>query len=118
MLRISNLVPVSEHFFDPNKQLVRGDVTFNEVGDDISIHWVKNLQRTDQQHVVRVPRIAAHPHMCPVQALRLVLAKDPSLPQLPLIWHPSGPITEKKLQERLTKLNNAMNLTNKGSTFH
>ena len=118
MLRISNLVPSSDRHFDPNKQLIRQDITLHARGADVNIRWAKNLQRTDQHHIVRVPLISSHPYMCPARALKLALARGLPLPHTPLIWDTTGPMTERKLRERLSKINRVMNLQDQGLTFH
>ena len=56
-LHISNLVPPTESSFDANRQLVLADIKCEPDGLALHLKWAKNLQRSDQYHIVRVPRI-------------------------------------------------------------
>ena len=118
LLRISNLAPPSEKVFDSHKHLTRGDVIITENGALVAIRWAKNLQRTDNTHMVRVPQLSKRPWMCPVGALEQRLAQPPFDPASPLIIRQNRPITERALRFRLALLNKHLNYHDQGLTFH
>ena len=55
-LRISNIVPSTLSSFDPSRQLCYEDVTFTPQGVTLYLKWAKNLQKTEQSHVVMIPK--------------------------------------------------------------
>ena len=117
-LRISNVVPPTKMAFDPQRQLIRSDVTFHQAGVDIYIKWAKNLQQSDQTHVVRVPRIDAKPHLCPFRALAHIMRSEPALPTSPLVMWKSQVLTEQEVRQRLQKIVMLMGLRTSGLSFH
>ena len=117
-LRISNIVPPSKTSFDSQCQLIRSDVTFHLTGVDIYIKWAKNLQQSDQTHVVRVPRIDSKPHLCPFRALAYIFRAEPALPTSPLLMWKSQVLTERDIRQRLQKIVTLMGLRTAGLSFH
>ena len=118
LLRISNLVPPSEKYFNPDKHLTRADVTVTTAGAEISIKWAKNLQRTDNTHIVRVPRFTQRPYLCPVLAIEQTLATPPYAPSAPLVIKGNRPVTKRAIRQRLALINRHMGLDQSGLTFH
>ena len=117
-LHISNIVPPSKTSFDSKRQLIRSDATFHLTGVDIYIKWAKNLQQSDQTHVVRVPRIDSKPHLCPFRALAYIFHAEPALPTSPLLMWKSQVLTERDIRQRLQKIVTLMGLRTAGLSFH
>ena len=109
-LRISKLVPPTEITFDINKHLVMRDVQLLSDGLLVHLKWTKNLQRSDQFHVVKVPRLSDRLAMCPVMAY---LKRKHSA-----IGPTSIPLTERNLGMRMAVILTRMKLRNAGLTFH
>ena len=116
-LRISNLAPPSESTFDGEKQLTMADIRLQQDALVINLKWAKNLQRTDQHHIIKVPRLPNRHAMCPVMAF-LRRRHPTDTPSSPLIAARQGPLTEKRLRERMALVLARMKLSNEGLTFH
>ena len=83
----------------------------------INLKWAKNLQRTDQYHIIKVPRLPDRPPMCPVMAF-LRRRHPTDTPSSPVIAARHGPLTERRLCERMALVLARMKLSNEGLTFH
>ena len=117
-LRISNLVPASPYGFDSDRQLTMGDINRERQFLVIHLKWAKNLQRTDQFHIVRVPRLPNRPYMCPVRLFELVLHTRPLLVGAPLLMRCGEGLTEGMLRNRMSLILGRMGLAKEGITFH
>ena len=117
-MRISNIVPPGRWAFDGNRQLTRADIAVESQGAIINIRWAKNLQRADESHKVRVPRLAAKPYLCPVKALLDILRCQPGIPNSPLVMWKSQVITQRQVRQRLDRIVTAMGRRASGVSFH
>ena len=117
-LHISNVVPAGKWGFDGKRHLTRADITFDSAGAMVFLKWAKNLQRADQFHQVRVPKIDTKPHLCPIRALADILRQEPGLPESPLIVWKARLITEAQVRQRLDKIVTLMGLRSVGLSFH
>ena len=77
MARKSNLVPKTEHSFDPDKHLCRNNIFFNESGLIVVFRWSKTNQFGER--IIQVP-ITAIPNspLCPVQAYTNMITLVPA----------------------------------------
>ena len=83
LLRISNIAPPFTKAFDPNKHLLRRDVSFLHPGTHIRLKWAKNIQAPERVHVLKLFCIK-DPIMCPTQTLKALTAKKVLKPSDPL----------------------------------
>ena len=120
-LRISNLVPHTISFYDPLKQLARGDIIFAPPGAHVIIKWSKTLQFADKIKVLKIPSLGSSP-LCPVAALKTLLKSSPKGKNLPLFqilcfgnW---VPLTDTRLRKQLSKILKFLQLQDKNITFH
>ena len=114
MSSISNLVLLSECYFGSQRQLVGNDIAIHDDYAAVRLRWAKNLQCSDQTHILRVPRLQA----CPVRALQRLLNHLPSLPNVPLIMWDINHLMERVLRKSLMLLNLRLGLQGGGLTFH
>ena len=75
-LRISNLVSATQSGFDIHRQLCRRDVVFMQDSVMLHLRWAKNLQKSDQSHVVYLP-VMKNPYLCPYKTLCELFASQP-----------------------------------------
>ena len=120
-LRISNLVPHSIVGYDHLKHLSRADLIFAPPGINIIVKWSKTLQNRDKVKVIKIPALGRSP-LCPVSALRKLLAATPGSNNSPLFQvkchHKWVPLTDTRLRKFLAKVLKALHLTVHGFTFH
>ena len=103
-LHISNLVPSSELTFDTNKQLPLADIKCEHDGLAVHLKWAKNLQRLDQFHIVRVPRIDQHPFLCAHYNYLQRVRSQGNYPGAPLIMSGGVPLTERAIRLRMKQV--------------
>ena len=82
------------------------------------IKWAKNLQRSDQFHVIRLPIIHTRLHMCPSTLVAELLKVNQFHKHAPLIAVRGVPLTKRKLCERLHVILRKMGLDKCGLTLH
>ena len=80
-LRMSNIAPHSRYKFDKNKHFLRQDITFPAPGAHILLKWTKTLQESTAHHFVQLPALS-NPILCPVLALKKLMASRPLPPLL------------------------------------
>ena len=107
-LRMSNIAPHSSRQFDPHKHLLRRDVIFAPPGAHIILKWCKTMQDAKSTHIVQITEIA-NVWLCPVRALKTLLASRQLPPTSPLfanvfthtlksLTHISGMLSRPSLQ--------------------
>ena len=116
-LRISNLVPPSKQGFDPTRQLTRGDVSFTDKGVVVFLKWAKNLQKTQQTHVIMLPAMNS-PWLCPVHTLYSLFQAQQYLPSDPVIKSSQGLLTESHLRKRFQLMLSMLGLPTASLTYH
>ena len=68
MFHKSNLLPVSQSSFDPNRQLTEADFVFESWGVLVHMKWSKTIQF--RERVVQIPfSYVSYSPLCPVQAI-------------------------------------------------
>ena len=79
-LRLSNMVP---HSFDVSRHLVRGDIIFSHDTVIILVEWSKTIQSRNKIAPIHIPVLPGS-RLCPVTALKLMLANVPGSQHDPL----------------------------------
>ena len=103
--RISNIAPHSASKFDPNYHFTRKDIIFGPPGVHMVIKWTKTLQHHRSHKVVPLPTIQNH-FLCPVRALRALLASRILPPSAPLFvnnFSPYGQVIDTHVRDALKK---------------
>ena len=120
-LRISNLVPHTIGGYDPLKHLSRADLIFAPPGINVIVKWSKTLQNKDKIKVIKVPSLGKSP-LCPVSAVKCVLAITPGSSNSPLFLvkchHRWVPLSDTRLRKFLSKVLKSLHLQSHGYTFH
>ena len=120
-LRLSNIVPHSLHQFDPSRHLARGDIFLNKSSAKILIKWSKTIQNRDRVKLIDLPFLA-HSHLCPIMALKVLLALVPPGNNSPLFqiknkgkWYP---LTDSKVRYHLKLILKKLGMAPNSLTFH
>ena len=112
------LVPPRMQAFDQHKQLVVGDVKCEADGLVIHLKWAKNLQRSDQYQVVRVPCMKGQEAFCPHYHFVQRVRSQGYFPTAPLVMLAGAPMTDAMLRIRMREILVRMNLSQAGMSFH
>ena len=88
--KMSNIAPHSRYKFDQNKHFLRQDIIFAQPGAHVLLKWAKTLQDSTVHHFVQLPALS-NPILCPVLALKKLLASRPLPRTSPLFVHPHPP---------------------------
>ena len=116
-LRISNLVSPTQATFDPSRQLCSEDIAFNDSGVTVYLKWAKNLQRTEQSHVIKLPCMS-NELLCPMRALMALNKFQCYSPSDPVIKIGRLPLTEAHLRKRLALVLKVLGLPTQSLTYH
>ena len=119
-LRMSNIAPHSRYKFDNNKHFLRQDIIFAPPGAHVLLKWTKTLQQSTAHHFVQVPSLV-NSKLCPVLALKKLLASRPLPPSSPLFVHPHPPhlpIIDTTIRDALRKILNHLGIPSLGHGFH
>ena len=120
-LRLSNMVPHSRAQYDHTRHLARGDVIFSAREAIVLIKWSKTIQFRDRVVTIRVPFLPG-PSLCPVTALKAMIALVPGSDNDPLFathTHNSVlPLTDSMVRKHLKRVLALLDLQNDGYTFH
>ena len=81
--RMSNIAPHSKKAFDPTIHILRQDLIFASPGIHILVKWTKTLHDRKAHHMVQLPAIN-NMYLCPVRAIRALMASSPLPPSAPL----------------------------------
>ena len=116
-LRISNLVAPSKQSFDPTRQLTRSDISFTDKGVAVYLKWAKNLQKTQQSHVIMLPGMNS-PWLCPVYTLNRLFNAQHYAPSDPVIKTSQTALTESQLRKRFQLMLSMLGLPTASLTYH
>ena len=119
--RISNLVPHTIASYDTLKQLARADIFFAHPGTHISLKWSKTMQMNNSVRVIKIPHLGVSP-LCPISALKKLLANTPNQPNNPLFqikyYQKWVPLTDTRLRKTFSSILNKLHLGQSNITFH
>ena len=119
-LRLSNLCPHSAATFDMFKHLTRGDVFCHHNGMKILIKWSKTMQMGNQAKVISIPLLNSE--ICPVLAIRKLLAITPGSKNAPLFQFKEGqvyqPLIDTRVRKHLKNILQMLKIENSNLTFH
>ena len=119
-LRMSNIAPHSASKFSPDHHFLRQDLIFACPGTHLLIKWTKTLQHHKAHHWIQLPSIHNH-FLCPVRALRVLIAARPLPPSAPLFtnnFHPYAQVIDTHIRDALRKVLAHRNMTSRGHGFH
>ena len=119
-LRMSNIAPHSRYKFDKNKHFLRQDIIFAAPGAHILLKWTKTLQKSTAHHFVQLPALS-NPILCPVLALKKLMASRPVPPTFPLFVHPHPPyhlVIDTTIRYALKKVLDHIGIPVQGHGFH
>ena len=119
-LRMSNIATHSRFKFDQNKHFLRRDIIFAPPGAHLLLKWTKTLQDSSAHHFVQLPALN-NPILCPVSALKELLASRPLLPTSPLFVHPHPPhypVIDTTIRDALRKVLDNIGVPQQGHGFH
>ena len=86
-LRLSNILPHAVNGFDSTRHLCVGDVILSDAGATVIIKWSKTIQDRVSSTTVNIPSLGASA-LCPIRALRSMLASRQVHPDEPLFLLP------------------------------
>ena len=115
-----NLAPHSVRAFDPSKHCLRQDLFFDPPGAHLLLKWTKTLQDHRAHHIIQLTSIDNH-FLCPVRALKALLASRPLPPSSPLfanIYPPFTQIIDTHVREALTTVLHSLAIPLPGHGFH
>ena len=118
--RMSNIAPHSASKFDPNYHFTRQDIIFGPPGVHMVTKWTKTLQHHRSHHTVQLPTIQNH-FLCPVKALRALLASrilPPSAPLFANSFLPYGQVIDTHVKDALKKVVSQINIPLRPHGFH
>ena len=81
--RLSSLLPSKITEFEKTRFPIQNDIVWGAPGVHMIITCSKTMQASNQAKVVQLPRLKGH-NFCPVQALKVLLARTPRKDSLPL----------------------------------
>ena len=116
-LRISNLVAPTQGAFDCTRQLCRQDVTFCDGFVKLHPRWAKNLQKSDQDHIVYLPRMEDS-YVCPYVTLSHLFALQHYCAQDPVIKFHKLHVIESQLRRRWSLALKLLNMPVQALTYH
>ena len=119
-LRLANIAPHSKAAFSPSRHLLHKDIIFAQPGAHILIKWAKNMQKRTEYKFIQIP-FMQDIDICPVRALRQLLASRNFEPHQPLFAENVSPCTQvidTKISDALKKIPSHLNIPIKGHTFH
>ena len=117
---MSNLAPHSAKAFDPSKHFLRQDLFFDPPGAYLLLKWTKTLQDHRAHHIIQLPSIDNH-FLCPVRALKALLASKhlpPSSPLFANIHSPFTQIIDTHIREALKTILQSLSIPPAGHGFH
>ena len=119
-LRMSNMAPHSRYKFDGNRHFLRQDIIFAPPGAHILLKWTKTLQESTAHHFVQLPALS-NPILCPVLALKKLLASRHLPNTSPLFVHPHPPyhpVIDTTIRDALKKVLHHIGIPIQGHGFH
>ena len=119
-LRMSNIAPHSLRQFDPNKHFLRQDLIFAPPGAHLILKWCKTMQDNKSHHVIQIPQIDNF-WLCPVRALKALLASRPLQVTDPLFVNrhpPFNQIIDTVIRDALKQILAKFRISLTGHGFH
>ena len=87
------ILPHTLSKFHPDKHFLRRDLTFAPPGAHLLVKWTKTLQDHKSHHVIQLPELD-NMFLCPVRALKALLASRPLSPSDPLFANSYPPYNQ------------------------
>ena len=119
-LRLSNILLHATAGFDVTRHLCVGDVIFSSTGATIVVKWSKTIQDRISTATVVIPYLVKSP-LCPVSAIRTMLAKAQSNTDEPLFQIHAGErykvLTDSVARKHLKRVSVTLGLP-RSLTFH
>ena len=109
----------SSRQFDSHKHLLRQDVIFAPKGAHIIFKWCKTIQDAKSTHIVQIPEIS-HLWLCPVRALKTLLASRQLSPISPLFANknvPHSQIIDTHVRDDLKTILTSLKISHIGHAF-
>ena len=120
-LRLSNLVPHAASAFNPLKHLAQADVMFYQQTAVILVKWSKTMQSNNTVRLLTIPKLSGSV-LCPVTAIRNLLAITPSARNRPLFQYKLGtnwiPLTDTRVRRHLADVLKQLHMHHASLTFH
>ena len=119
-LRMSNFAPHSLSKFHPDKHFLRRDLTFAPPGVHLLVKWTKTLQDHKSNHVIQLPELE-NIFLCPVRALKALLASRPLSPSAHLFancYPPFNQVIDSHMRHALKQVLILRNIPPIGHGFH
>ena len=118
--RMSNIAPHSKKAFDPTIHILRQDLIFPPLGMHILVKWTKTLQDRKAHHMVQLP-VINNMYLCPVRAIRALMASRPLPPSAPLFavaYPPHHQIIDTHIRDALKQILTYLSIPLSGHGFH
>ena len=119
-LRLSNILPHTASTFDKTRHLCVADVIFADSKAVILLKWSKTFQDPVKTTTVNIPSLGASA-LCPVKALRAMIAANSFHQDAPLFQVPHGhtykPLTDSAARKHLKSVSTLLELP-RSLTFH
>ena len=106
--------------FDLSIHFLRQDIIFAPPGAHLIIKWTKTLQAHRAHQVIQLPEIDNY-FLCPVRALRALLASRRLSPQDPLFansYPPYKQVIDTHIRDALRRVLQHQNIAPQGKGFH
>ena len=120
-LRISNLVPHTIASYDTLKYLARAHIFFAQPGAHKLVKWSKTMQMNNSVRVIKIPALGDSP-LCPVFALKKLLASTPNQPNNPLFqikcYQNWVALADTRLRKTFSSILKKLHLSQSNITFH
>ena len=117
---MSKLAPHGTAKFDPAVHILRQDMIFAPPGAHLLLKWTKTLQDNKSFHVIQLPEIQ-NIYLCPVRALKALLASRSLPPSAPLFTNnflPYKQIIDTHIHDTLKKVLTHRNISHPSHGFH
>ena len=117
---MSNIAPHSSSRCDSNFHFIRQDIIFGPPGAHLVIKWTKTLQYQRSHHIVQLPAIQNH-FVCPVKALKVILASRNPSPLSPLFansFYPNRQVIDTHVRDAVKKVLSHINIPLRPHGFH
>ena len=118
--RMSNVAAHSKKAFDPTRHILRQDLIFAPPGLHSLVKWTKTLQDRKAHHMVQLPAIN-NMYLCPVRAIRALMASRPLPPSAPVfaVSHPPHhQIIDSHIRDALKQILTYLSIPLSGHGFH
>ena len=117
---MSNIAPHRKKVFVPTGHILRQDLIFAPPGLHIIVKWTKTLQYRKAHHVVQLPALD-NMYLCPVRAIRALLASShlpPSAPLFAVSYPPHRQVIDPHIRDALKQILIYLSIPLAGHRFH